>query len=58
MTAEYYLPREVAARLRISVRTVYQWIDDGVLPAVKVGGTVRIPVEPFEALLKARKTKP
>jgi len=35
-------PDEVAAFWRVSVSTIYRWIDIGVMPGVKKGGTVRI----------------
>jgi excisionase family DNA binding protein len=36
-------PDEVAAFWSVSVKTIYRWIDIGVLEAVKKGGTIRIP---------------
>lgn len=41
-------PDEVAALWSVSVRTVYRWIDLGILEAVKKGGTVRVPREKAE----------
>jgi excisionase family DNA binding protein len=35
-------PREVAAELGVTVRTVQRWIADGRLPARRVGGRVRV----------------
>jgi excisionase family DNA binding protein len=35
--------RELAAYLRVSLRTAYQLAYDGAVPAVKVGGVWRIP---------------
>jgi excisionase family DNA binding protein len=37
--------REVAKTLSVSVATVRRLIADGVLPAVRVRGQVRIPIE-------------
>lgn len=34
---------EVAAYFRVSRSTVYGWIQAGQLPAVRIGGTVRLP---------------
>ena len=34
--------REVAAALGVSVRTVHRMIDDGRLPAVRLGGSVKV----------------
>ena len=40
---ELLRPDEVAAFWSVSVKTIYRWIDLGILPAVKKGGTVRVP---------------
>ena len=42
---ELLRPDEVAKFWRVSVKTVYRWIDMGVMPGVKKGGTVRVPKE-------------
>ena len=34
---------EVAEQLRVNPQTAYRWIREGTLPAVRVGGTVRVP---------------
>ena len=34
---------EVAAQLRVSEQTAYRWTRSGQLPAVRIGGTVRVP---------------
>jgi len=39
---EFMSVREVAEYLRISLRTAYQLVYDGAVPAVKVGGQYRI----------------
>ena len=36
-------PKEFARALRVHVRTVRRWIADGVIPVVRIKGTVRIP---------------
>jgi excisionase family DNA binding protein len=41
-------PDEVAKFWRVSVKTVYRWIDIGIMPGVKRGGTVRVPKEEAE----------
>jgi excisionase family DNA binding protein len=44
---------EVAAQLRVSVRTIYRLIDDGKLPSpVKIGARSLIPVSAVVAYLK------
>lgn len=41
-------PDEVAAFWSVSVKTIYRWIDLGILEAVKKGGTIRVPREGAE----------
>jgi excisionase family DNA binding protein len=48
MTAELLTPKEVAARLRVTVRTVRRWIRSGALPAVKIRNTIRVPATAIE----------
>jgi uncharacterized protein len=51
MTAPLLTPREVAERLRVSPRTVQNWIRDGKLPAARVSPrVVRVPADAVEAL--------
>jgi excisionase family DNA binding protein len=47
--ARYLTAAEAAERLGISLRTVRRRIADGTLPAVRIGGSVRIPVSAIEA---------
>lgn len=49
-------PGEIARRLNIHLATVYRWLDDGKLKAVKLGPKLwRILPEDFEAFMEARK---
>jgi len=47
-----YSPEEVAAMLRISLATVYRWLDGGKLPEVesRPGRHRRVPVDQFHAM--------
>ena len=45
----FITPREAAAVLRLSLQTVYRQIALGVIPAVRVGTSHRIPRSEFEA---------
>lgn len=45
--------KDVCQRLRISRQTVVRWIDSGLLPAVKIIGSVRIRESALAAFLKA-----
>ena len=38
---ELLRPDEVAAFWRVDVKTIYRWIDLGIIPAEKKGGTIR-----------------
>jgi excisionase family DNA binding protein len=42
VTDDHLTPREVAAELGVTVRTVQRWIADGRLPAARVGSRVRV----------------
>jgi hypothetical protein len=53
---EYYTKQEVAVKYRVSVRTVTNWIIDG-LEAVEIGGVKRISNAALLAFSKIKKTK-
>jgi excisionase family DNA binding protein len=42
---------EVADRLKVTPRTVYRWIDDGKLKALKIGGVVRVTEEDYQSFI-------
>lgn len=50
---EYFTPQEVAKKLKIDMSTVYRWIKNGNLRAVKVGHFWRIPESELKRLLEA-----
>lgn len=43
---------EIAADLGVSTGRVYQLISDGVIPAIRVGGAIRIPRSAWEEWLR------
>jgi len=43
-------PDEVADFWSVSVKTVYRWIDSGILGSVKKAGTIRIPRKEAEKI--------
>lgn len=51
MKREYYMPQEVADMLGVKVLTIYRWIKEGKLHAVKIGQW-RISEADLQALLK------
>jgi len=60
---KYYTVKEVAAHFRVSPRTVYTWIEMGMLRAIKIygegtRGTIRIPREALEEFEKIHYTLP
>jgi excisionase family DNA binding protein len=54
--AEYLTPQQVAARLQVSVRTIYRLADaDPTMPTLRLtGGTMRFPRERLERWLRDR----
>ena len=49
---ELLTPEQVAERLQGSRKTVYRWISDGDLPAMKLGRSWRIPWGEVLAMVK------
>jgi excisionase family DNA binding protein len=56
MAASGYLftPAEIAVELRVTLRTVYSWLESGKLPAVKVGSQWRVDGEGLERFFDRR----
>jgi excisionase family DNA binding protein len=48
----YFMPEEVAAALRVTEPTVYEWLRSGQLEGVKAGKFWRVSQEALEAFLK------
>jgi len=46
----YFTPEEVAARFRVTPRTVRRWAAEGKLEAIRVGRQWRIPADALERL--------
>ncbi|TDA65812.1 MAG: DNA-binding protein [Clostridia bacterium] len=47
----YYTPQEIADKLKLNVRTLYKWIREGRLHAIKLGDVWRIPETELRRLL-------
>lgn len=47
---------EIATRLGVSRRTVLRWVQEGALPAYRIGGIIRVRPEDFEAFLERSRT--
>jgi excisionase family DNA binding protein len=52
----YLTPQQVADKLQLTVQTVYQWIKDGELPAVKMKRVYRITQGDLDRFLADRAT--
>lgn len=48
----YYTPKEVSEKLKLNVRTVYKWIREEKLKAVKLGDVWRISESELNRLLR------
>jgi excisionase family DNA binding protein len=52
MNVELIKPEEAAELLKVKLPTVYKWVDDGILPVVRIGKTVRFDKEALIDWLK------
>jgi excisionase family DNA binding protein len=57
MTATY-TPAQLAERFQVGERTIRRWAQQGLIPSIKVGRTVRFPVEAVEAMERAPAAAP
>ena len=57
MNEKLLTPAQVAERLQITERTVYEWIRDGKLTALKLGRLWRIRQDDLEAFLEGARAK-
>jgi excisionase family DNA binding protein len=48
--------KEIAARYNVSPRTVSNWVRNGILPALKIGGVLRFDPEACDLALKKQST--
>jgi len=56
MQEQVMTPQEISEYLRVGIRTVYNWIKRGELPAIRLGKTYRIERTDFDRFLRQRKT--
>jgi excisionase family DNA binding protein len=45
-------PKEASELLKVKLPTIYKWADDGTLPAIRIGKTVRFDKELIEEFLR------
>ena len=57
MNEKLLTPAQVAERLQITERTVYEWISGGKLTALKLGRLWRIRQDDLEAFLEGARAK-
>ena len=50
---KYYTPKEIADNLKVHLKTVYNWIKNGNLKAVKIGHFWRISESELNRLLNS-----
>lgn len=55
--SEYYTPAEIAKKFKVNVNTVYYWIREGKLEAVRLGSLIRISEESLEKFIKCSSEK-
>lgn len=49
-----YRPREAAKAMGVSVSRMYQLINSGVVPSVRLGNTIRVPVQGLRKLAQGK----
>lgn len=47
----FYTPEEIAQRFKVQKRTVYGWIRDGKLKAIRIGNLLRVPEEALQQFI-------
>jgi len=52
MTGRLHKVKEVSGHFRVTTRSVYQWIRDGKLDAVRVSGRLRISDEAIRKMMR------
>jgi excisionase family DNA binding protein len=55
---QIYTPQEVADYLKVDVRTVYRWLRDGELSAIRFQREYRITERDLKDFLERRRTRP
>jgi excisionase family DNA binding protein len=54
---KFYTIKEIATNLKVSDQTVYNWISDGKLKALQVGGLLRVEEEEYLRFIGKNSTK-
>lgn len=53
---EYFTVKEVAEKLKLNIMTIYKWINQGKIKAVKLGDTWRISETEINRILNENKS--
>lgn len=53
---KYYTPEEVAQELRVTRRTVYEWLTSGRLRGMRAGNRWRVDVQDLEAFIQPERS--
>ena len=48
----YYTPKEISDKLKLNIRTIYKWIKEGKVNAVKLGDVWRISETELKRILE------
>lgn len=48
----YYTPKEISSKLKLNIRTIYKWVREGKINAVKIGDVWRVSESELQRLLK------
>lgn len=51
---EYYSVREISEKYSVNTKTIYAWIRQGKLKAIKLGGVVRVPESAIQEFLQGK----
>jgi excisionase family DNA binding protein len=55
--SEYLTVKEMARELRVSPRTAWRWVAEGIVPSTRVGGARRIARADLEYLIETGRNK-
>ncbi|NLA05637.1 MAG: helix-turn-helix domain-containing protein [Firmicutes bacterium] len=55
MQEKYYSPKDIAEKFNLNIRTVYAWIRQGRLRAIKLGDLWRIPQAALDEFMQPPK---
>ncbi len=57
MDRQFYTPAEIAGAVGLTSGRIYQLIHDGELPAVRIGGRIRVPVDAWQEWLRQKRAE-